>query len=169
MSIAQNYLAEFEQEAQITRRFLDRVPEKRLTWKPHDKSMSAGQLALHLAMVPGQVMNMAALESIPLPEFAESPQPKTKAEVLQAFEASIAKVRETLPTLDDTTMHRTWRAVKDGRDALALPRAAMLRMILLSHWIQHRGQLSVYLRLLGEKVPASYGPSADEAPTFLRA
>ncbi len=169
MSIAQSYLAEFEQEAQITRRFLERVPETSLTWKPHAKSMSAGQLALHLALVPGQVMAMAPAESVPLPDFSTpNPQPKSVQEVLDTFEQGVAKVREVLPQLDDATMQGTWRGVKDGRDLIAMPRAAFLRMLLFSHWIQHRGQFGVYLRLLDQKVPSSYGPSADELPEFMK-
>lgn len=169
MSIAQAYLAEFEQEAQITRRFLERLPDPQLAWKPHAKSMSAGQLALHLALVPGQVMQMAPAESVPLPDFsAPNPQPDSVKDVLAAFDQSVAKVREILPQIDDAAMMGTWRAVRDGRDLFAMPRAALIRMLLLSHWIQHRGQLSVYLRLLGQNVPSSYGPSADERPDFMK-
>lgn len=170
MSISQAFLAEFEGESQITRKFLQRVPEHNLAWKPHARSMSAGQLALHLAVVPGQVVRMALQDSVPLPSFDQpNPEPRTTKEVLDAFESSIATVKDLLPQLDDASMQKPWRATKDGRDVITMPKAAFLRMLLLSHWIQHRGQLGVYLRLLGEKVPSSYGPSADELPDFLQA
>ena len=170
MSIAESYIAEFEQEASITRRFLERVPNEKLAWKPHERSMSAGQLALHLAMVPAAVMEMAPADTFPVPDFtAPNPQPETLSEVLRTFESSIAKVREVLLQLDDGKMQGLCRGVKDGRDLMTMPRAAFVRMLLFSHWVQHRGQLGVYLRLLGQKVPSSYGPSADEIPDFLKA
>ena len=170
MSVAQSYLAEFEGESRITRKFLLRLPEQHLTWKPHAKSMSAGQLALHLAVVPGQVLKMAVQDSVPVPSFGQgNPQPQSIHEILEAFEASLATVRDVLPQLDDASMQKIWSATKDGQNVLAMPRAAVLRMLLFSHWIQHRGQFGVYLRLLGEKVPSSYGPSADEMPEFLEA
>jgi uncharacterized damage-inducible protein DinB len=170
MSVAESYLAEFEGERQITRKFLLRLTDQHLMWKPHDKSMSAGQLALHLAVVPGQVLRMAIQDSVPIPSFNQAnPQPQSVQEILEAFDASVASVRELLPQIDDARMQKTWSATKDGRTLMTMPRGAFLRMLLFSHWIQHRGQFGVYLRLLGEKVPSSYGPSADEMPEFLEA
>lgn len=169
MQIAQAFLAEFEQESNITRKFLERLPEDKLTWKPHEKSMSAGQLALHIAMTPGQVAEMARLDPAPAPDFGQpNPQPGSVREILDALDQSIQTVRSILPNLDDSTMQKTWRAVKDGKDILAMPRTVFLRSIMLNHWYQHRGQFSVYLRLMGQSVPASYGPSADELPDFLQ-
>jgi uncharacterized damage-inducible protein DinB len=95
-------------------------------------------------------------------------QPATTAELLTAFDASVAKVREVLPTLDDASMARAWSLIIGGKTVLIVPRAAMLRNILFSHWIQHRGQFGVYLRMLDVPVPSTYGPSADEAPDFLK-
>jgi uncharacterized damage-inducible protein DinB len=169
MSIADAFLAEFEQEAGITRKFLERVPEGQLTWRPHPKSMTAGQLALHIAGTPGQVVTMLQADEMPPPDFdAGNPQPESVAEILGALDESIATVRGLLPEMDDTRMAQAWRVVADGSEIMSMPRAAAIRMIMLSHWIQHRGQFSVYLRLLGEKVPSSYGPSADELPDFLQ-
>jgi len=169
MQISQALLAEFEQESTITRRFLERLPKDKLTWKPHEKSMSAGQLALHIAQAPGQIAEMARLDSAPAPDFSQpNPQPGSVQEVLDALDQSVRTVKSVLPTLDDTSMQKTWRAVHNGREIISMPRVAFLRNILLNHWYQHRGQLGVYLRLLGQKVPASYGPSADELPEFLQ-
>jgi uncharacterized damage-inducible protein DinB len=166
MSIAQSLLAEFETQATITRRFLERLPEDKLMWKPRDKSMSAGQLAYHLAFVPGGVVQFVQNNPVQAPEFASFPQPASRQEILRTFEESIDAVRTLLPKLDDASMQETWRMVAGGREVLAQPRAQFLRDVMLSHWYQHRGQFSVYLRLLNVAVPASWGPSADEPPLF---
>jgi len=165
MSIAKSLLAEFEIQAPITRKFLERLPEDKLTWKPHEKSMSAGQLAFHLAMVPGGVVRFVQNNPADAPDFS-FPQPASRGEILKTFDESIATVRATLSTADDASMNETWRLVAGGREVLAQPRAQFLRDVMLSHWYQHRGQFSVYLRLLGAPVPASWGPSADEPPPF---
>jgi len=167
MQIAQAFLAEFEHEAGITRRFLERLPEDNLTWKPHEKSMTAGQLAFHLATVPGGVVQMASTNPAPPPKFG-NPQPGSVKEVLEAHDAGVATVKKVLPAFDDAAMAETWRLEKDGEELMAMPRAAFLRAIMLSHWIQHRGQFGVYLRLLDVAVPSSYGPSADEMPEFVK-
>jgi len=168
MSIAQTLLAEFEKQAPITRKFLERLPEDKLTWKPHEKSMSAGQLAYHLAFVPGGVIRLAQSNPAEAPRFANFPQPVKHQEILKTFEESIATVRTQLPKFDDAGLQETWRLVAEGRDVLVQARGEFLRDVMLSHWYQHRGQFSVYLRLLNVAVPASWGPSADEPPIFLQ-
>ncbi|HXM35000.1 MAG TPA: DinB family protein [Pyrinomonadaceae bacterium] len=168
MLLAESMLAEFEAQAPITRKFLERLPEDRLTWKPHEKSMSAGQLAYHLASVPGGVVRFVQDNPAQAPEFASFQQPTSRQEILKTFEESIAAVRSLLPKYDDTAMKETWRMVAGGREVLAQPRAEFLRDVMLSHWYQHRGQFSVYLRMLDLAVPASWGPSADEPPVFLQ-
>jgi len=167
MSIAQSLLAEFELQAPITRRFLERLPEDKLTWKPHEKSMSAGQLAYHLAFVPGGVIRLVTANPTPEPSL-NFPQPASRDEVLKTFAESIATVRECLSKADDASMNETWRLTIGGREVLAQPRGQFLRDVMLSHWYQHRGQFSVYLRILGVPVPASWGPSADEPPLFVQ-
>jgi len=166
MSIAKSLLTEFEVQAPITRRFLERLPEDKLTWKPHEKSMSAGQLAFHLAHVPGAVVRFVESNPAQAPEFANFPQPASREEILNTFEESISAVRSLLPRFDDRKMQETWRMVAGGKEVLSQPRAAFLRDVMLSHWYQHRGQFSVYLRILNVPVPASWGPSADEPPVF---
>lgn len=168
MSIAQTLLAEFEIQAPITRKFLERLPEDKLTWKPHAKSMTAGQLAYHLAFVPGGVARFVQNNPAQAPGFASFPQPASCQEILKTFEESIAAVRDLLPKFDDASMLQTWRLIANGREVLAQPRAEFLRDVMLSHWYQHRGQFSVYLRLLNVAVPASWGPSADEPPAFVQ-
>lgn len=166
MSISESLLREFEVQAPITRKFLERLPEDKLTWKPHQKSMSAGQLAYHLAFIPGGVVRFVQNSPAQAPEFANFPQPASCQEILKQFEESIAAVRSQLPKFDDAAMTETWRLVAGGREVLAQPRGEFIRDVMFSHWYQHRGQFSVYLRLLNVAVPASWGPSADEAPIF---
>ncbi|MFZ0334298.1 MAG: DinB family protein [Candidatus Acidiferrales bacterium] len=169
MSIAQSLLAEFEIQAPITRKFLERLPEDKLAWKPHEKSMSAGQLAYHLAFVPGGVVRLVQDNPAQAPDFSRPgafPQPVSGQEILKTFEESIAEVRSALSKFDDAAMTETWRLFAGGREIMAQPRAQFLRDVMLSHWYQHRGQFSVYLRMLNVPVPASWGPSADEPPLF---
>jgi uncharacterized damage-inducible protein DinB len=168
VSIAQSLLAEFEFQAPITRKFLERVPDDKLTWKPHEKSMTAGQLAYHLATVPGGVVRFAQSSPAQVPEFAGFQQPASREEVLKAFDESIAAVRDLLPKFDDAAMNEKWRLMAGAEEVLSVPRAQFLRDVMLSHWYQHRGQFSVYLRLLNVAVPASFGPSADEPPLFMQ-
>jgi uncharacterized damage-inducible protein DinB len=112
---------------------------------------------------------MAVPDHAPLPDFSRPrPQPASLRQVLDALEESIATVRQVLPTLTDDRMRGVWNAGIEGKPILTMPRAAFLRSILLNHWYHHRGQLGVYLRLLGASVPSSYGPSADELPDFAR-
>ena len=167
-SIAQEMLAEFEAQALITRRFLERLPENKLTWKPHEKSMTAGQLAFHLATVPGGIVKFVEENPRQTRGKFEFPQPATREEILKAMDESVATVRNLLPQFDDAAMKETWRLVAGDKEMLAQPRCQFLRDIMLSHWYQHRGQFSVYLRLLNIAVPASWGPSADEPPPFLQ-
>jgi uncharacterized damage-inducible protein DinB len=124
--------------------------------------MTAGQLAYHLAFVPGGVVRGAQKDQIPPPDFQFPPQPATVQEILDTFDQSIATVREVLPGFDDAVMNATWRIVAGDQEIAAMPRVAFLRNIMLNHWYQHRGQFCVYLRLLDVPVPSSWGPSADE-------
>jgi uncharacterized damage-inducible protein DinB len=161
MSIAQELLAEFEAQAPVTRKFLERLPSDKLTWQPHPRSMTAGQLAYHLALVPGGVVKGAQMDQIPPPGF-QFPQPASVQEILDAFEQSVATVRDVMPGFDDAAMNATWRIVAGDQEIAAMPRVAFLRNIMLNHGYQHRGQFCVYLRLLDVPVPSSWGPSADE-------
>jgi uncharacterized damage-inducible protein DinB len=168
MPIAKEFLAEFEVQAPVTRKYLERVPEDKLTWKPHQKSMTAGQLALHIALTPGRLLPFVQNNPAMAPDFGNYSQPASRAEILQAFDESVVSVRKLMPLLDDAAMKETWRMMAGDREVFAQPRGEFLRNILFSHVYQHRGQLCVYLRLLDAPVPASWGPSADEAPQFMQ-
>ncbi len=167
-SIGQSMLAEFEAQAPITRRFLERLPAEKLTWRPHQRSMTAGQLGLHLAAVPAGVLQLVQKNPAVAPDAFVFPQPATCDEILRTLDESVATVRKLLPQMDDAAFDEMWRLVDGGaRELMAQPRGAFLRDVMLSHWYQHRGQFSVYLRLLDIPVPASFGPSGDEPPLFL--
>jgi len=167
-SIAQALLAEFEQQALITRRYIERLPEDKLTWKPHEKSMTAGQLAFHLASVPGGIIRLVQVNPAEVHSLPNFPQPASREECLKTFEESIAAVRDILPTFDEAAMSEVWRLSVAGNQVVAQPRRQFIRDVMFSHWYQHRGQFAVYLRLLNVPVPASWGPSADEPPPFMQ-
>ena len=167
-SIAQSLLNEFEAQAPVTRRFLERQPEDKLTWQPHPKSMTAGQLALHIANVPGGIVKFVANNPAQTSGKFEFRQPASRDEILKAFDEGVATVRSLLPGYDDAAMQETWRLLREERELFARPRSEFLRNIMLNHWYQHRGQFSVYLRLLDIAVPATWGPSADEPPVFMQ-
>ncbi len=156
-------LAEMDQEAKHTVRVLERVPQAQLSWRPHPKSMSLGQLALHVAVIPAVVAELAVQSSTEPPRFTQA-EAATASELVPVLTASLAKARRLLGGMDDAVLMETWRLVSDGQELMALPRAAFIRMILLNHWYQHRGQLLVYLRMQDVPLPSIYGPSADEDP-----
>ena len=163
MAMIDSFLQELEHEAKTTRRVLERVPDNQLGWRPHPKSRTLGELALHVAGTPGEVAKLAAQSEIQAPDFKDA-VPASAAELLPALDHSIATARQLLAKMDDATLNGTWRVKRNGQEVLAMPRSALLRSIMLNHWYHHRGQLSVYLRELGVPVPSIYGPSADENP-----
>ena len=164
MRMIDGLLAELEQEAQTTRRVLERIPQAHLSWKPHPKSMSLGQLALHVATVPGNVAELAARDIIPEPPSFVQPEAATASELVPALTESVMRAKRALGGFDDARMGEMWRLQSGGKDIMAMPRVAVVRAIMLNHWYHHRGQLSVYLRELDVPIPSIYGPSADENP-----
>jgi len=163
MRIVDSILMEIEQETQTTKRVLDRIPENKLAWKPHPKSYSLGQLALHIASVPGSVAAAVVPDSMEVPNFSQ-PEPKSRQEVLDTFNKSLESAKATLKKMDDARLTSTWSLTKNGKVLMSVPRIGFIRSILMNHNYHHRGQLSVYLRMLDVPVPSIYGPSADENP-----
>ena len=164
MKSTDGMLQELEQEAQTTRRVLERVPEAHLGWRPHAKARTLGELALHVAAVPGAVASLVSQPSpVQAPNFTD-PSPKTAAELVPTLDQSIATAKQLVGGMSDAMLTETWRIMKGDTELLAIPRVAMLRSVMLNHWYHHRGQLTVYLRELGVPIPSIYGPSADENP-----
>jgi uncharacterized damage-inducible protein DinB len=154
---------ELTREAATTRRVLERVPEDKLSWKPHPRSMSLGQLALHIAQTPGGVAEFIGGTESEAPEF-ERPEAKSRSELLSALDQSVATAQSKLAGWSDADLMAEWTMKRGGRTLMAVPRVGMIRSIMLNHWYHHRGQLLVYLRLLDVPVPSVYGPTADENP-----
>ncbi|HUC53934.1 MAG TPA: DinB family protein [Candidatus Cybelea sp.] len=163
MRLVDSILMEIDQEAKTTKRVLERIPEDKLSWKPHPKAFSLGQLALHIASVPGSVAAAAAPDTMEAPAFSQ-PEPKSRQEVLDTFSKSLASAKDTLNKMDDARLLSTWSLTKNGKVLMSIPRFGFIRAILMNHNYHHRGQLSTYLRILDVAVPSIYGPSADENP-----
>lgn len=163
MRLIDPILAELEQEAATTRRVLERVPANKLGWRPHAKSMTLGQLALHVATTPAGVARIASQDVYDIQPFQQA-EAKSVDELLQTLAASVSEARETVGGMDDTRLLATWSARTKGKTVMTVPRIGMLRAIMLNHWYHHRGQLVVYLRLLDVPLPSVYGPTADEDP-----
>ena len=158
-------LAELDQEAATTRRVLERVPGDKLGWKPHAKSMSLGQLALHVASIPGAIAKLLLNDGLDIGNMSfEAPAAESAAELLPALEESLRTAKDVLSGLSDDKAMASWKLTRGGRELFSAPRIGVIRSIMLNHWYHHRGQLSVYLRLLDVPVPAIYGRSADEDP-----
>jgi uncharacterized damage-inducible protein DinB len=161
----ESMLREFSEEAATTRRVLDRVPTDKLAWRPHERSMSLGELALHIAVVPAAIVNITKPDTFDVSQSRfTQPMPANMEEVHATFEQTVRTVVQTLQraTIDDA--HGEWRLMFGDKELQRIPRVSVWRSLMLNHWYHHRGQLAVYLRLLEVPVPAIYGPSADESP-----
>jgi uncharacterized damage-inducible protein DinB len=160
---ARHLIAELTGESEATRRVLERVPEDRLGWKPHARSMSLGQLALHVAQLPLGITMLVERLTVELPT-VPLVQPASRREILDALDRSVAYAVERLASWDDADLEAQWALTHGGAVIVARPRGQMLRTLMLNHSYHHRGQLTVYLRLLDVAVPPVYGPTADETP-----
>jgi uncharacterized damage-inducible protein DinB len=166
MPMSQALLPEFDHEMANTRKALERVPEDKFGWKPHEKSMTLGRLATHVAELSGWVPTTLESESFDFaPPGAPPFQPKTagsRAELLEVFDKNVAAARAAIGAASDAQWMAPWSLLQGGRTIFSMPRIAVLRSMVMNHTIHHRGQLAVYLRLNDVPVPALYGPSADE-------
>jgi len=158
-------IAELRAEAPATRRVLERVPEDRLGWRPHPKSMSLGQLANHVASIPGSIARLARLDGLDAATVDFTPAPaESAAALLATLDESVAGACELLAGLSAESAAARWRLTVGEREVFAVPRLGLMRTLALNHWYHHRGQLLVYLRLLDVPVPTVYGKTADENP-----
>ena len=162
MGMGQPLAAELKQEAATTRRLLERVPEDKFSWKPHEKSMTLGRLAGHVAELPALLVNALSADEIDFASGDYKPFNATSvAELLEEFDKNISKGVELLNDSADERMFEKWRMRRGEQVMFELPRVAVVRGVVLNHVIHHRGQLSVYLRLLDVPLPSIYGPTAD--------
>jgi uncharacterized damage-inducible protein DinB len=166
MTIAQSMLGEFDQEMQNTRTTLERVPDDKWGWKPHEKSGTVGWLAGHLATLPGWTtvtLQTEQLDYAPVDGPAyEPPKMENRKDLLAVFDKNVTEARAALAGVSDTDMMKGWTLLAGGKTIFTMPRVACVRGMILNHMIHHRAQLTVYFRLLNIPVPALYGPSADE-------
>ena len=160
--LSKSLLPEFDHEMQTTRRTLERLPEDKLAWKPHEKSMSLGELATHLATINHWAESILSTESFDISTAPPNPQLKSRSEILSAFDTNTANARKAIAAATDGELLKSWSLISAGKTIFAQPRIAVLRGFILNHGIHHRGQFSVYLRLNNVPVPSIYGPSADE-------
>lgn len=166
MALSQALLPEFDQEMANTRATLERVPEDKFAWKPHQKSGTMGWLAGHLANLPSWAVTGINQDSLDLAPQGVPVQPlappKSRKELLAVFDKNVAEARAAIAAASDSHLMKPWTLLKSGQTVLTMPRIAVLRAFVMNHTIHHRAQLGVYLRLNNLPVPAIYGPSADE-------
>ena len=166
MSIAEALLPEFDREMGLTRRVLERVPDGQFAWKPHEKSMTLGRLAEHLAELP-QWLGVSITESgidVSTPRPPDYTSPDTRAKVLAMFDKNVTQARTALNGRTDAELMAPWTLKNQGKEVFTMPKVVVLRGFAMNHMIHHRGQMMVYLRLQNVAVPSIYGPSADENP-----
>ncbi len=160
-------LPEFDMEMDSTRRTLERVPDDKFSWQPHEKSGTLGWMATNIATIPQWAKITMEQDSLDLspagggPAYVP-PKPANRKELLEVFDKHRAEARAALTAADDATYSKPWALLMGGQELFREPRAAVLRRMVFNHMIHHRGQLTMYFRLLNVPVPALYGPSADE-------
>ena len=165
VKLSESLLPEFDQEMAGTRKILERVPEDKLSWKPHAKSFSMAALATHVAEIPRWGFFTLAQDSFDqaAPGAPQPPPPAaSRKELLELFDGNIARFRAALAAAEDAHLLAPWSLLKGKQNIFTMPRLAVLRSMIMNHGIHHRAQLGVYLRLNDVPVPAIYGPSADE-------
>jgi uncharacterized damage-inducible protein DinB len=166
MSLSEPLAAELKHEATTTRKMLERVPQDKLAWRPHDKSMTLGRLAGHIAELPSLLTPALTADELDFAAGDFKPfDPTSVSELLERFDQTVAGAVELLKSQTDEHLQKPWRMRNGEQVFFELPRAAVVRSMALSHIVHHRGQLSVYLRMLDVPLPSVYGPTADE-PTF---
>ena len=161
---ANTLLSEMEQEFISTKNLLEILPEEELNFKPHEKSMSLGQLAFHVATIAGRNLNFAKNGQVETIVIVEHPVPNSKSEILESFEKSTEIVQSLLTKEGTNWLQNNWKLTRGGEVIAEMPTYAFIRTFVLNHWYHHRGQLSTYLRILGKELPSIYGPTADVNP-----
>lgn len=170
MTYVEMFLPEYDQEMANTRKLLECVPDGNMDWKPHEKSMSLGRLAGHVAELPSWAVNTIQLEALDLtPATGEGFKPliaTSGQDLVAAFDRHVAEARAAIAGASDEHLAQVWKLIFKGQVVVAMPRSAVLRNVVMNHLIHHRAQLGVYLRLNNVAIPGMYGPSADEGRMF---
>ncbi len=157
------FLAELEQEAKVAREVLSRVPADKFDWKPHDKSMSFGKLASHVAEMVSWTGPTLDHPELDFAKMDYKPfEPKTTEDLLEFFDKNLAEAAEVLKNMTDDRFMESWSLRNGEKVYFTMPKIVAMRSFVMNHIVHHRGQLSVYLRLNDIAVPSMYGPSADE-------
>jgi uncharacterized damage-inducible protein DinB len=165
MAIGKSLLPEFDYEMASTRKTLERVPDDKWDWKPHDKSFPMGNLAAHLANLPTWgtlAVNSDSFDLAPGGQPVKTPELNSTGAVLAKFDENVAATRTAIASANDEDLFKKWTLLSNGKTIMTLPKIAVLRSFVVNHMIHHRAQLGVYLRLNDIPVPSIYGPSADE-------
>jgi uncharacterized damage-inducible protein DinB len=166
MALSEALLSEFDQEMTNTRKTLERVPDGKFDWKPHQKSGAMGWLAGHIASIPDWMVETIDKDGFDMApngvQMQPPPPPKTRKELLELFDKGVTGARKALSGASDPHLQKPWSFLNNGQVLFSMPRIACLRTWVMNHIIHHRAQLGVYLRLNNIPVPAIYGPSADE-------
>ena len=166
MAIVDALLPEFDQEMDNTRKMLERVPEGKLGWKPHAKSMPMGRLADHIAQMVGWIADAMTKDVNDMAGYQPPPEPTRPQQIVEQFDRNRAAARKALAATSDQDFQRQWKLTSGDKVFFEMPRMAMYRSLIMNHIVHHRAQLGVYLRLNEVAVPGMYGPSADEANMF---
>ncbi|MFT3909245.1 MAG: DinB family protein [Ferruginibacter sp.] len=161
---SKNLIAELEHELVSTEKLLELVPADKLNWQPHTRAMSLGELALHIATIPGRYCGFGVDGNTPVDILTQHPSPKNKEEILAGFKTSTATAKELLNILETNRDETNWNLTKNDSVIFTLPIPLFVRLLVFNHLFHHRGQLSTYLRTLNVALPSIYGPSADEDP-----
>ena len=164
MAISASLLPEFDHEMATSRTVIERVPEDKFGWKPHEKSMSAGRLASHIAEMPAWATTSISQDSLDLAGGYQPYEAGSRAELLALFDKNASAARASIAGCNDETFMKNWSLKRGDQTLMTMPKIAVLRNFVMNHLIHHRAQLGVYLRLNDIPVPSIYGPSADESP-----
>ena len=165
MALKDALLPEFDHEMATTRRLLERVPDPEFAWKPHDRSMTLGRLAAHIANIPywcSLMLESTVFDLDSLPPDSQRPLAESTSAIVKEFDAKVGAARGKLAAAIDAELLTPWTLKKGGQEVFTMPRISALRSFVMNHIIHHRGQLSVYLRLKNVPLPSIYGPTADE-------
>jgi uncharacterized damage-inducible protein DinB len=164
MPISQALLPEFDYEMATTRKMIERFPEDKVEWRPHDTCMTLGRLAGHMSELAGWVVPTVNQDQLVLdPSYAPNVM-KSRAETLKQFDENVKASRAAIAGASDETLMKPWSLVAGGKTVMTMPKVAVLRSFVMNHMIHHRGQLAAFYRIAGVPIPSIYGPSKDEQP-----